>query len=307
MLRVLVTGSSGYLGKSILKNINRDEYNVFAGYKKKNEMLQYFDDNTYRYLYLNINNKELLKKKITDIRPNIIIHLAAFIPKNKDKYEYYKSYNHNLKGTRNLLEVTGNIMSVKKLIFASSISVYNNIQPFKQNKTESMECEPSSYYGLHKLKSEKYISLWAKKNKKSAIILRFNGIHGGSRKSGVIYNFCLSAYHNKIINVSSPNYYFSFLFLDDAVEACLASLRKEAKRGSAEIYNISGRDILSLKQLAIKIKKHLNKKNIKIICKNDFKINYSCLSIDKAIKNLDWLPLHFNNRLKQNIKLWGLN
>ena len=84
-------------------------------------------------------------------------------------------------------------------------------------------------------------------------------IHGYPRCSGVIFNYLISAVENNFIDVK-PNYYFFFLFLDDAVNACKAALLKDSKLGTTSIYHISGSDIISLAELAFQIKAILGKK-----------------------------------------------
>ena len=191
------------------------------------------------------------------IKPNIIFHLAAYLPKNKIENYCTTSYLNNFIITKNLLDCTNNLESIKKIIFSSSISVYEeNFRDFRK-MSEGFSLKPKTYYGLHKLKSEIELLRWAKKNQKLVFILRFSGIHGHPRNSGVIYNYYHSASRNQAIEVIKPNFIFSFLFLEDAVNACIACINKLLIPKQGHIFNISGNEEISLKKLSFMIKERL--------------------------------------------------
>ena len=66
--------------------------------------------------------------------------------------------------------------------------------------------------------------------------------------------------------------------------------------------------IINLKDLAYKIKNNLENKGrilLKISCDNI--VNYSTLSIKKAINELDWKPKSFDLRLVETCKYWNKN
>ena len=299
-MRILVTGANGYLGNALIRSLLENNFIIFAiirnTNKKHNE-----EFSKVNFIKLDLKNTRKLDLKLKDVNPEIIFHLSAFIPDINHKKYYSKSYRDNLLVTKNILNYASKIKCLKKIIFSSSISIFTNINSKKKKFSENDTPKPTNHYGLHKLKAELDIRHWAKYNNKCAIILRFSGIHGYPRCSGVIFNFLISAVKNNFIDVKKPNYYFSFLFLDDAINACKAALLKDNKLGTTSIYHISGSDIISLAELAFKIKAILGKKT-SINIKKSKNENFSILCNRKAKKDLNWFPKKIDYRINEFIK-----
>ena len=131
-IRVGITGSTGSLGREIIKSRLGFKYSFFRG---------------------DIRNKNRVSKWISNKSLDAIIHLAAIVPikiVNKNKK---KAYQVNYLATKNLVdEVKKN--KIKWFFFASTSHVYSS----KINKiSESSKVDPISYYGKTKLFAEKYI------------------------------------------------------------------------------------------------------------------------------------------------------
>ena len=303
---ILVTGATGRLGSLLIKKLLKNKYEVY-GISKKSSKVSFANNSKYKHIKLDLRNKKKLYLEILKIKPVVIYHLAAYIPKSEKKSCYIDSLRNNLICTQNILYATEKLNCLKKFIFASSISVNGKINnKFKRN-SENDKVIPDGFYGLHKLKSEIELERWTIKTKKIAITIRLSGMHGKDRKSGVIYNFYKSAVINKKIVVKKPYYYYSFLFFEDAVNACYSILEKQ-KISGYNLYNISGMHIINLKDLASKIKNNLENKGrvlLKISCDNI--VNYSTLSIKKALNELDWKPKSFDLRLVETCKYWNKN
>jgi len=302
-MKILITGATGYLGGALIKDLIQKKYSIFAIVRNAHND-KYKLHAKVNYIHLDLKNKNNLIMKLKIINPEIIIHLAALIPKNK-KDNYNKSYKENRVVTRNLLEGSATLKSLKKFIFASTISVFSNLNTNNIRYDENNTPNPIDHYGLHKLKAEKEIAIWAKKYNKQAVILRFSGIHGFPRASGVIYNYYLSAIKNNYINVENPEYYFSFLFLEDAKNACIAALHEKDKEEIVSTYHIAGSQIISLSELAFKIKSILGI-DMKIQLNKKINKNFSILTNEKAVKSLKWIPKKFDARLEENIKNWNI-
>ena len=301
---ILVTGASGQLGTLVVRKLQTKKYKII-GISRKYEKELNFSSPLYTHIKLDIKNKKKLSLEINKINPDVIFHLAAYIPKSKKKSCYNKSYKNNLIATKNILEVCKNLKSLKKIVFTSSISVHPLKNNYPIEYSEKNNPTPDGFYGRHKLKCETELKKWTSISKKTSIVLRLSGLHGKSRKSGVIYNFYKSAVNHKRIFIEKPFFHYSFLFLDDAAEAFINILTLSEIKGF-NIYNISGKNIINLKELATKIRMNIrNKKNIKLkVSDNELK-NYSTLSILKAKKEISWQPKQFNKRLSEVCKYWS--
>ena len=80
--------------------------------------------------------------------------------------------------------------SIRLFVYFSSISVYENIK--KKNFKENYSLKPKSFYSLAKLQSEKMLYNFQKSNMNS-IDVRVSGVHGGKRKTGVVYKYSMTS------------------------------------------------------------------------------------------------------------------
>ena len=168
---ILITGGAGYIG-SILSSTLK---------KRKNVKILVIDDlSSGKKKYLNCDvfekfnlcNKEKLFNFFKRHKISEVIHLAGYT--NLRDKNYKKFDKNNFTATKFLVE---NIITfkVKKLIFASTASVYGN--PRKVPLNENSLLKPISFYGKSKLKAENYI-IRRSKNKFKSVIFRFFNASG---------------------------------------------------------------------------------------------------------------------------------
>jgi len=77
MKNILVIGSNGLLGQTLVNRLVNSDYNLFAlskGYNRNQKFKsnQYFD--------IDVTNKKALLKAINKVRPDFIVNTAAILP-----------------------------------------------------------------------------------------------------------------------------------------------------------------------------------------------------------------------------------
>ena len=153
--RILVTGGTGLIGKYLQNEMPNASYVGSSDY--------------------NLTKNDEVIKMFKDIKPNIVIHLAAQ-PLVLDSYKNpHKTFNTNIIGTLNLLEAARDINSIKVIIIVTTDKVYkikkNN--PFYNEKNILGASDP---YGTSKacveFLSETYKYSFFKKRKLSISPLR---------------------------------------------------------------------------------------------------------------------------------------
>ena len=160
MLKVLVTGSSGYIGKHLCQVLER-EYVV--GLDRRFE-----PQNADRFI-----QQDILDSKLIDDEYDAVVHLAALVnvgTSMKCPMEYYRN---NITGTLNILEK----VKCKNFIFASTGAAH----------------EPTSPYALSKRLTEEIIKEYCTLNNIDYTIFRFYNVVGQAgypptNMDGLMYN-----------------------------------------------------------------------------------------------------------------------
>ena len=172
---ILITGGAGYIGSHVTEILLKKHKNVFlidnlsTGHRKLvNKKAKFFK--------LDIHNKKKIKKIIEKHKIDSVIHLAANLIIEEGQKRPKKYYKNNVLGTKKLLDACTNT-SVKNLIFSSTAAIYKEGQ---YKVSERSIIKPKSIYGNTKIKAEKIIKNFAKKNKINYGILRYFNIAGSS-------------------------------------------------------------------------------------------------------------------------------
>ena len=157
MNKILLTGSSGILGSSVLKSLN-DEF-IFLNLINKKKIEKKFNQIKLKNL-----DKNTIKKMVDGFRPDVILHCAAitdieFCEKNKKKCKEINFYF-----TKYLVDICKKLKI--KLIFISTDQVYDKNYPQKETSTPKIH----NYYAKTKILSEEYIEA----NLINYLILRTN-------------------------------------------------------------------------------------------------------------------------------------
>jgi len=156
---ILITGGAGYIGSHISEILVKNKKKIYivddlsTGYRSLiNKKSKFFK--------LNIHNSKTVKKIIKENKIDSVIHLAAnLIISEGEKYPK-KYYRNNVVGTQNLLKACSN-STIRNFIFSSTAAIYKDGQ-FKVS--ENSIIKPKSVYGKTKVKCEKIIQSFCKKN-----------------------------------------------------------------------------------------------------------------------------------------------
>src|SRR4051812_28089407 len=114
-MRVLITGSGGFVGKHLIANLQEKGHNVFASVLNRN-----YHQNNNKNLTLDVTKLEDVKRILNEINPEIVIHLAAQSNVGKAWGNPSLTYNINTIGTINLVESIGKYSPETKIISIGS-------------------------------------------------------------------------------------------------------------------------------------------------------------------------------------------
>jgi UDP-glucose 4-epimerase len=239
---ILVTGIAGQIG-SRFAEILKQEGISFRG-------IDILDINpSYPYLKYNLSDRADIDRLRCFIKPAThVIHLASRMS-NESNIEkgVSENFNINVLSTVNLLNALSR--ETKHLAFASTMTVYGI--PDQLPVRETSHTQPDNLYAATKLMTEKYLSVFSKKNSLPIAVLRYSSVYGPGR----ITDRAIPRIIENVIDGCSPLIKGSgstvrdYIYIDDVVYATLVSSAKHA----SSIINIGTGVGTSLKQLAEKI------------------------------------------------------
>ena len=274
--KILITGSSGFLGKNLIKTLSKFKDFIIDGLVVKKNFFNKVKG--VRYIVCDVSNLPKLKKKITEDY-DIIINFAG----NIDHQNKLSTKKIHYFGLKNLVSILQNNKSILFIQIGSSLEYGNVRSPI----LESFKCKPISVYGKSKYQASNYL----KKNINNSIILRLFQVYGPLQKNNrlipITINSCLK---NKSFACSEGSQLRDFLYVEDFNELILKIINK--KKIFKGIYNVGYgkpykvKNIINLIQKKIKKGKPIFGK-IKMR-KDEVKILYP--NIDKVKKIFKWKP-----------------
>ena len=141
-MKVFVTGVGGQLGYDVINELKRRGYEAIGS-----------DITDSADIQLDITDKTAVERVLTEIKPDAVIHCAAWtaVDAAEDEENKEKVYVVNVTGTRNIAEVCKKIDC--KMINISTDYVFNGqgTEPWQAN---CKDFAPLNYYGQTKLDGE---------------------------------------------------------------------------------------------------------------------------------------------------------
>jgi len=307
--RILVTGGAGFIGSHIVDQLLADELevsvldNLSSG--KKENVAQHLNKKNLHFIKGDVRDTETVKKAVKNV--DAVIHEAALVSVTRSVENPFLTNEVNVGGTLNLLKAcldTG----VKRFVYASSSSVYGEIETLP--KKETLPTRPISPYAASKLAAENYCKAFYKVYGLETVSLRYFNVYGPRQTYGP-YSGVITTFINRLLNDEPPIIYGDgtqtrdFTNVQDVVQASLLSLK--SKNVVGEEFNVATGTPTTINQLAemlldITGKTHLRPKHVDPR-RGDIKHSYA--DISKAKKVLRYMPkIILKDGLKSIVELY---
>ena len=252
MKKILITGSSGFIGKNLIDNL-LTEYEII-GLSKKGEKSKI------NHIIKDVN--EITSKDFKNIF--CVIHLAAITdPKICEDFPE-KCITTNVLGTQKILEASRK--NNCKIIYASTSHVYGI--PKKIPISEIASTSPTSIYAGSKLAGEILCESYQKQFNMDISIVRIFSVYGPkSNNHCVLPSIVKQMKNSNIIKLGNINSKRDFIFISDIIDAFKIILKNI---DGFNIYNVGTEKSYSIKEICKKFEKLYGKK---IIIKNNLEQN----------------------------------
>ncbi len=285
-MRIIVSGSAGFIGYHLSKSLLMDEFEVlgidsvndYYDMKLKNDRLNILQSyNNFKFEKVNIVDKEKLKKIFNDFNPDRFVNLAAQAGVRYSITHPYHYLDSNLIGFLNVIELCRH--NKVGLIYASSSSVYgkNKKMPFDEmQKTEN----PIALYGATKKANELIAHAYSHLYDLNTTGLRFFTVYGPwGRPDMAMFIFTNKIISNEPIPVfNNGKMKRDFTYIDDIVLGTKAAIHKNYEY---EIFNLGNNKSENLMDMIGLIEDEIGKKA---------KINYQPMQpgdVKESFANID--------------------
>ncbi len=248
-MRYLVTGGAGFIGSNTVDELVRRGHSVVV----LDDLSSGKEENL-----AEIRSKiTFVKGSVTDIesvqkamhQAEYVIHLAARTSVPRSVKDPLDTNRINVEGTLNVL-VAARDNKVKRVVFAASSSAYGETPTLP--KTEAMQPQPISPYGVSKFVGELYAQTFGRCYGLENVSVRYFNIFGPRQDPDSPYSGVLSRFAAAFLEEQPPVVYGDgeqtrdFTFVDNAVQANL--LACEAPGVSGEVFNIGTGARISLNE-----------------------------------------------------------
>lgn len=302
-MKILVTGSSGFVGHALCKRLLELNYEVTGidnidkinpNHLKNARTAELEEFKNFRFVklgVLNVGLESLLREDTVDI----VIDLASkdFYYDSHELLNYSPFLETNVVGTAKIFELAVNLKA-KKFIYGSTFSVYGKTKKPKLTEKKIIP-KPISPNGASKLSGENVVEFMSEYYKLPAVVLRqFSEYGPGMPLYKIMGHFMEKLHHGEEIRMyNSINQTRDFIYIDDLVNYIIATFDKRLKY---QVFNIASGKSHSLKEVVHLIADEMGMKKSSVKIKMSHK-DFSEVTIDKveadisrAIKMLKYKP-----------------
>lgn len=266
-MNILITGGAGFIGSTLadklLKENNKviviDNFNDYYDVRLKEQNVAVNLDNLNYKLYRgDICDRKFIEGIFSENKIDAVVHIAARAgvrPSLEDPLEYVRS---NIDGTINILENMKK-HDVKKMVFASSSSVYGNCKAEKFSEDLKVT-EPISPYAATKSACEQFLYTYSKLYGINVVCLRFFTVYGPKQRPDLaIRKFVELIEKDEPIPVYGDGTTMrDYTFIEDIISGICSAI--EYDKTPYEIINLGGGSPVTLHEMIKTIEDVLGKR-----------------------------------------------
>ena len=301
MEKLLITGSSGFIGQHMLPRL-QDKFEIYC-------------------LKSDLRDHKAVNKEIQSFNPDLVIHLAARTEVEQSFYQQVEFSEINYVGTVNLIESMLQCKKIPKLIFASTMEVYgwqpvsdlvrdgNIPKVIPTFDPDTTIPNPNAPYAVAKFACEKYIEYAHRSCGLQYIIVRQTNAYGRHDNNFFVTEQIITQMldNSNQCNLGYQEPYRNFIFITDLLDAWEIMI-DQFDQISNNIFTLGPNNAISIDAYAKIIAKKLNwigKITWNTKPKRPGEIWVLNSSEEKLTKLTGWKPqVLLDNGLDKTIEIW---
>jgi UDP-glucuronate 4-epimerase len=267
-MRALVTGVAGFVGSTLAKQLLREGHevvgiDVLTDYYEvsiKRGNLASIPETGFTFVQADLNTVDL-GALLADV--DWVFHQAGQpgvrMSWGKDFAIYVRQ---NIEATQRLLEAAKDAPRLKRLVYASSSSIYGNAERYPTSEDDRPQ--PVSPYGVTKLAAEHLCSLYASNFGVPTVSLRYFTVYGpGQRTDMAFTRFVRAAVLDELISIYGTGEQIrDFTYVEDVVAANIAAASTDGVTPGT-VLNVAGGSNVSVLD-TLRILSDLNGKPLRV-------------------------------------------
>lgn len=308
--KILLVGGCGFIGHNLAIHLkNKGAIPVIIDSLAVNNILSFADNEIKnKKLYSSILNNRIellnsnqikliiqdardyhaVSKIYNEIKPDIIIHLAAVSHANKSNKDPHSTFDHSFRTLENTLDYAR--VNKTHTIYMSSSMVYGNFD--SQDVNEESPCKPIGIYGTLKYSGELLVKAYNQIFDLPYTIIRPSALYGErcvSRRVGQI--FIENAIQGIDITINGDGEEkLDFTYIEDLITGI--GLCCEKDKALNETFNLTYGKSRKINELTEILKKEFPKIKIFYKEREKFMPERGTLDVSKAKKLLDYQPVN---------------
>jgi len=222
-MKMLITGGAGFIGSHLCDKYTKEGHTVlcldnFASGDLTN-VRHLLDCRYFKLIKGDVRDFDLLEKIMRDV--DVVFHLAAQIHVDRSYIEPKLTYEVNVMGTQNILEVA-RLCDTKKVIYASTSEVYGSAQYSPIDEQHPLNAPHP--YGASKIAADRMCYAYIHTYGMNISIVRLFNIFG-PRQRDIGYGGVISIFTRRILSNMPPMIYGDgrqtrdYTYVEDAVRA----------------------------------------------------------------------------------------
>jgi nucleoside-diphosphate-sugar epimerase len=309
--KIIVTGGAGFIGHNLALRLKRagaavniidslqvNNLNAFALNNNNvpnqdlylnllHERLQLLHEAGIPLHVVDLRDYHMTGALVHDLKPDVIVHLAAVAHANQANKNPYSTFDHSLRTLENMLDCV-RLRKNCHLIYFSSSMVYGDFAD--GFVTEDSLCEPLGIYGALKFSGEKMVIAYNQVFDLPYTIVRPSALYGErcvSRRVGQVFiENALQGIELEIAGDGSDR--LDFTYVDDVVNGIAHIIESPNSRN--QIFNMTFGQSRSIEEMVMILRDHFPSIGVKYIPRDKLMPSRGTLSMDKAKRLLDFEP-----------------
>lgn len=285
-MKALITGSEGFIGTHLSRELEEHGYEVIRCSLAGGE----------GFTAMNILDPEMVNTVIADTCPDILINMAGQANVGLSWKKPQLTVSLNTIGLINVLEAVRSVNPKMRVIAVGSSDEYGSLEKRGANVTEDIPIKPITPYAISKAAQESFAQLYNRAYGMNICMIRLFNLGGPYQGKGyMISDFAsgiadVEAGKKEFLSVGNLESARDFTHVRDAARAC----RLIAEKGqTGEIYNVSSGSthtaqevldlLLSMANKEIQVKQdpaRMRPSDTPVVCGNH----------DKLTAHTGWLP-----------------